>query len=240
MKTTWFLLPLTLGLLTLVGCNTLPEATQDFDIVFGPDYTPPIEIRSEELPKRALLVAVKTKGEEGRLDGFLRDFRADFGAFPIETIDPSKPLLTAMPTRADVMTAARANLCDAILYINLREESVYAPPRITAEVILQKVEDGLVLWKGLADYDASKKPVANSARRYTQKIADRTNTPDRSLSILNDSEKFQRFAAWHLTSYLNYLGKYFPVIVRKKAPEEPGPTPKAPQGSANPAQPKSF
>jgi|GEM_PF-3983582 len=230
--------------LFLSACGTMQDATQDFDIVIGPNYTPPIELKSDFLPRRALLVAVETKGVEGEMNSFVDDFRARFAAFPMELYDSDKPVLMENPQRGDVITAARQKLCDAILYLNLREESPYPPIRMTAEVVLQQVSNGLVVWKGTADYDTQLQPVANSARRYTQKIEARKVTPDRSLSILSDPDRFGHFAAWDLSQYLNTLGKYFPVIVQKKAPVAPPPssdtTTNEPSKWENPAQPRTF
>lgn len=244
MKHFFLLILVVFATFSLSGCGTLHEATSDFDVVLGPNYTPPIELKSDFLPHRTLLVAVQTKGVDGGMNPFLDDFRARFAAFPIELYDADKPLLMENPQRGDVIAAARHKLCDAILYLNLRQESVYTPVRLTAEVILQQVDTGLVIWKGTADYDTQLQPVTNSARRYTQKIEGRKEAPDRSLAILSDPDRFSHFAAWDLSQYLNTLGKYFPVIVQKKAPVAPPPSSETstnqPSKWENPAQPRVF
>lgn len=211
-----------LGLLFLPiifqSCTAVPEATADYDIVFGDDYAPPIKkLTDTKVPEAVLLIPIPQKISSD----YYKEFVSKFVTYYKERsliLPPGWKKWTQCPTPAEVQSLVQDTMSDAILFLKIEQPSAYPPMRIKVDVTLQLVKNDYILWEGAADYDAAQETVANSARRFLQKKLRRPNDPDKSLTILKNNYLFIHFAAWNLAKKLNELTNPPPD---PNAPKEP-------------------
>lgn len=202
-----FLTPLILlviALFLLQGCIAYEEGKEEFDIVFGENYVPPIDAYTEKVPGRILFLPQQSSYPDQYWEYLIQSFRSEFKSRQILTPRDYNPK-GAIPQRSQVYRWADEYKCETVLYVKFTQQSPYPPLRIVADVVLQDVNNEMVLWKGSADYNSTLRPVSNSARRYFQKELKRTQDPDKSLMILENNLLFSQFVGWHLGVYLDFL-----------------------------------
>jgi hypothetical protein len=203
--------------LALNGCSTLQEDLQEYDLVLGPDYLPPIEKINEELPTRILFCPMFVNVSPQYAEVFMNEFRSQFNG--LELILPNAwKNRTNLPSRGEVMKYAGQFNCDGMLLVTLHHPSFYPPIRTTVDIALQRLEDNLVIWKGIADYDSKNKLVCTSARRYAKKVLGHADQPTKSEYILKNNNSFIQFTAWHLAKFLNNLAK--PAEIPQEIPPD--------------------
>lgn len=181
----------------LQGCVAVSEITSDYDIVLGKNFAPPIHRYSQDIPIQALFIPVfDSKNENIVVDEFEKNL-------VLLRLIPTGQSFTSAPTKEEVQALASRYKCDVVLFLKVDHTREYPPPFFTIKIVLQRVDNGFVLWEGAINYDGSQRLVANSARRYTQKILNKQVTIDKSLEILRDNTIFARFVGWHVAQSLN-------------------------------------
>jgi hypothetical protein len=207
--------------LLFIGCASYNELMHEsgFDVVIGDNYEPAITKWSANRPATVLFLPMQKGVDPVYSRLFFEEFQKRFiGLQWIVPRDWDMPY--QLPKQLKINDLVKKYGCDAILMIKMEHLSAYPPIRVTAEVILEQVEDGLTLWKGVADYDAGEETVANSARRYTQKVLNRKDAPDSSLYILRDNRQFIPFAAYDLAMFLNGFSAPKPTVIPKPLPDK--------------------
>jgi hypothetical protein len=205
-----------LVVLAMVSCSAVPEVSSEFDFVLGEDYKPPIFEISKESFEKPLIVLVQSGRENPAIDAWFQTLQRGILSFEYAV---APEIYKQVPRREVIDSLAQQHGCDTVLLIQVKHFSAYTPLRLWVDVVLERLEDGLTLWKGSADYDTGNRFVSNSARRYVQRLQQRTNAIDKSLSALRHVPTFLDYTAYD-------LAVHFDRLVAERAIELP-PVPKS-------------
>lgn len=194
MKTRMLFLALILTIWS--GC-AFQEATRDLDFVTGANYVAPLNRYPGITPTRVMILPITGQVQNSYKQIFSNDFMStlhqgrDFLVVPYSDKEMFRETLNL--SREETFARARAQQCDAVLYVSLLNQQVYPPLRITAKVLMTDLQSGKIILDGSLDYDVQNELVANSARRYYQTYLQKTEAPDKSIVILNQNQLFLRY-----------------------------------------------
>jgi hypothetical protein len=206
---------LALILIFIQGCASVPEFTSDFDVVLGQDYKPEIFKIIDAHPQHVLFIPIQQGMEVEYQDILFQTLLRQIKGLNLVCDQPMK-IYNEMPSMDELQGLADLHQCDAILFVRAYNHSIFTPLSITINVVLERVGDGAILWKGIGQYDSLDKTVANAARRYTQKVAQKQYEPDRSLAILRSNPEFLQFVAYNLSQNLDELAAYSTEVIPKQ------------------------
>lgn len=191
---------LLLALYTLLwGCST-HDLTREFDMVSGGNYIAPLNRYPGVIPTRVMILPITGTIQQSYKQIFFNDCMGtlhqnrDFLVIPYSDKFFFQDHLKL--SRDETFAKAKAQNCDAILFISLHNQQVYPPLRLTVKVLMTDLRTGKILLEGSLDYDAQNELVANSARRYYQNYLQRTEAPDKSIGILNQNQLFLRYVGF--------------------------------------------
>ncbi len=197
MKTRMFFALLVMSFFTACAVN---ELTKDFDMVTGENFIAPLNRYPGGIPSRVLILPVTGMTQVSYKQIFLNDLMTTLHqGRDFLIISYHDDLLTQSNlkiTQEQANSRAIEQKCDAVLYLSLLNQSVYPPLRLTVKVLMTDIHTGKILLDGMLDYDVQNELVSNSARRFYQTRLQKTESPEKSLSILSQNQLFLRFVGY--------------------------------------------
>ena len=194
-------LPLLAATLLLGGCIATDETHLIFDEPLGSSYKP-VAIRQPEVwPHKILVLPVSGHVNDDARAEFERQFWAELQAKNLwvlvgyDGVSSTDPDLGISEEAA--LLRARELGADGILQVSLGDEQIYSPMRISADVVIEDVASRQPSFKMHCDYDSRNRLVANSARRYYIQNVQQHDSPDKSMSILNDRYEYLHFTGFY-------------------------------------------
>lgn len=197
MKTRMFLVLFIMSFFTACAVN---ELTHDFDMVTGDNFVAPLNRYPGGIPSRVLILPITGSIQVSYKQIFLNDMMTTLHqGRDFLVVSNSEDLIKNADlkiTQEEAMAKAIEQRCDAVLYISLLNQAVFPPLRLTVRVLMTDVHTGKIVLDGMLDYDTQNELVSNSARRFYQSRLQRTDAPDKSLSILSQNQLFLRFVGY--------------------------------------------
>lgn len=197
MKTRMFFIVFVMCFFTACAVN---ELTRDFDMVTGENFVAPLNRYPGGIPSRVLILPITGSIQASYKQIFLNDMMTTLHqGRDFLIVSNSEDLIkntNLKLTQEEAMAKALEQRCDAVLYISLLNQAVFPPLRLTVRVLMTDVNTGKIVLDGMLDYDVQNELVSNSARRFYQSRLQRSESPDKSLSILSQNQLFLRFVGY--------------------------------------------
>ena len=201
---------LLIAIVLLGGCTAINESKQVFDLPLADDYKPIISRDKAFTPKRILVLPVFGSVDTGYRQIFETEMLADLRKPAFWTIvEFGRPGSGDSQLSIDQFTAykkAQATGCDAILFVELTDHSVYDPIHFSATVTMDRTDNQTPALNSRFDYDTRNQSVADSARNYFQEAMSRpfggSDAPDKSLYILHNNDPFFKFCGYYTARLL--------------------------------------
>lgn len=197
-----------LSLIVLCGCTALPSSD---GAKSGPFFQPVNFQGQSSLPANIRRVVILPISDDGKVqedtllrmdESLIRAINASqrFECVPLSREDLHRLARIRSIRSVDVLPhdflkkVAAANNADAVLFTDVTRFDPYAPLALGIRCKLAAVADASMIWTIDESFDASKTPVANSARRYWLALSSPTNPTDMSITALQSPSRFAEYA----------------------------------------------
>ncbi len=197
MKTRMFF---ALLVISFFSACAVKEITHDFDMVTGENFIAPLNRYPGEIPSRVLMLPLTGLMQVSYKQIILNDLMTTLHqGRDFLIVSYNEDLLSQSNLKITIdqaMEKAKDQNCDAVLYLSMMNQSVYPPLRLTVKVLMTDVHTKKILLDGMLDYDTQNELICNSARRFYQTRLQKTDSPEKSLSILSQNQLFLRFIGY--------------------------------------------
>lgn len=210
--------------LLLSGCMAVDESKSVFDIPLADDYQPTLSRDKSFTPQRILVLPVTGDVDPNFRQTFQTEMMSKLKQSTVWTVveyDQSGSGEKKLAVdRYNAYRRARAVGADSVLFVQLGDEEIYSPIRISATVSMERVDQQTPALNSRFDFDTRNQNVTDSARRYYQEKMKRTfgseDAPDKSMYIVNNNEPFMQFAGFYTAKLIN--DAYAPSPDSKSSP----------------------